>query len=71
MHDRCGWRPVASDQALRWFDSKTLRVPKEHFDLALEQCFQAEKFQICPQFCPQLHAMHSQLRALAVMLRGA
>lgn len=51
---------------------ETLRVPKEHFDWALEQCSQAKKFQICPQFCPRLHVMHEQLRvrALAVILRG-
>ena len=29
-------------------------VAKKHFDRALGQHFQAEKFQICPQCCPQV-----------------
>lgn len=33
--------------------SQALRIPKKHLDLALGRCFQAEKIQMCPQFCPQ------------------
>src|SRR5450830_727660 len=29
-----------------------VKMSKKHFDWALEQYFQAEKVQTCPQFCP-------------------
>jgi hypothetical protein len=41
---------------------KTLRVAEKHFDYALEQHFQAEKFQICPQCCPHLNRVCERSR---------
>jgi hypothetical protein len=39
---------------VNWSISTAIRVAKKHFDWALGQHFQTEKFQICPQCCPQV-----------------
>ena len=41
---------------------KTLRVAKKHFDLALGSCFQTEKIQVCPQFCPHWRGIYGRSR---------
>jgi len=46
--------------------SKTVRIPKKHFDWALAQYFQVGKTKICPQFCPQYYGICGRSR-LAIL----
>ena len=42
---------------VRYADSEAVRVAEEHFDIALDQCFQADNYRSCSHICPHLHVV--------------